>query len=36
MGVENLEPMSAAEQLFWPLVSSGSGGRAAEGDGVAD
>jgi sterol desaturase/sphingolipid hydroxylase (fatty acid hydroxylase superfamily) len=36
MGVEKLEPMSAAEQLFWPLVSSGPRGRAAESDGLAD
>jgi hypothetical protein len=36
MGVENLEPMSAAEQLFWPLVSSGSGARAAKSDSLAD
>ena len=35
MGVENLAPMTAAEQLFWPLVSSGSGSGPAHRHDVA-
>jgi sterol desaturase/sphingolipid hydroxylase (fatty acid hydroxylase superfamily) len=36
MGVENLAPMSAAEQLFWPLVGSRPGVRTADSEGAAE
>ncbi len=31
MGVENLEPMTATEQLFWPLLGPGTRSGAADG-----